>query len=301
MGVSSNKADQGRLIDNSISISGSSSSGGLSNALVNYSMRAQARDKTLRAVQYGSRGVRGVAALLGVWHYLPKRLSGRLVVLFGNLFARTRDARRTFRLLSTPTFVARALASLRLAASVMLQKKSGMSSSSGPPDTAGVFLTAGANAMCLAWCLLDHVRLLQEIGWVWPGARRVATTRRVSFGLFTLGSALSAARWARILALINSSNNKQEEIAGISGTSFSNSNDSSIGSSSGSSSTGGRTNALTHHTESTAWRSLLKETLNVITFAHVSELFPTHDTICGAAGTAASLIDVSALWTSLAS
>ena len=39
-----------------------------------------------------------------------------------------------------------------------------------------------------------------------------------------------------------------------------------------------------------------KSAMNVVTFAHVADLLPTHDTVCGCLGVITSVMDVYDLW-----
>lgn len=45
-----------------------------------------------------------------------------------------------------------------------------------------------------------------------------------------------------------------------------------------------------------AVRNIVKESLNTVTFAHVSELAPPNEIMCGVAGACASAIDVYGVW-----
>ena len=46
----------------------------------------------------------------------------------------------------------------------------------------------------------------------------------------------------------------------------------------------------------TLGRQAFRAALMTVTYAHVSELVPTHDTICGAAGLITSVMDVKDMW-----
>jgi len=110
--------------------------------------------------------------------------------------------------------------------------------------------------LMVVWVLLDNLRCLQEIGWVLPGPERVRTTRRINFGAFCIASAISLAYWMKRWY----------------------------------------SEALDNGQARQARQEMLKEALNTITFAYVSELVPRNEIFCGAAGAWASAIDICAMW-----
>lgn len=152
-----------------------------------------------------------------------------------------------------------------------------------------------SKSLFVAWQLLDHLRFFQVLKWA-PGD--VARTRRISFGCFTFSCLIEFVVTMIRLKNVSSS-----------------SSGSSSSSDSRSSSTGGSIGSAGNHAtaaeiqtkgknklaercakQNKLKRQSLRAALMTITYAHVSELYPNHDTICGAAGLVTSIMDVKDLW-----
>lgn len=229
------------------------------------------RDKLGRLVQYGARGMRGVFTVLSnrfdsaaVVHKALRYLHQKCHLLF----LMTARSRRTYRWLASTTVL------LALRRILLEGKKCPFGDTTVDRN---VFV--GKSVLLLLWHFFDHARWLQTINFL-PGSQ--IFTRRVSFGCFALSN---------FLVFAHTLPRAFPEI-------FANANRSSDG--------GDKADEklrMLHYRQrakvyekTKARRACLKALVSFITFSHVSELWCTHDWICGFTGVFTSCMDLQDLW-----
>lgn len=198
------------------------------------------RDKLGKAVHYSARCVAGMAteAMEAAEKGSPAHAQAEYVrVQARGLFVRLMNARRTNRwLASIPIIVA-------------------LSKDRYPWRSDGAFVVAQLGMVF--WHVGDHVRWLQEIGWL---AGETARTKRIAFSGFVVSSVVSFAYFLTELGREAKQDKVDEDKA--------------------------RRLRL----------NIVKHFLTIISTLHISELFMTSEPICGAAGAVASLIDLYTLY-----
>ena len=221
------------------------------------------RDKFGKTVHYGARGWADFCGRLAA--ALPSGSSGTVALLLwmqtklNALFKRVMNARRTVRWLSGTGLLLPLLEHAKKPQPLPLQS---------------------ARALLFSWTVLDHVRWLQQIGWLYGDQAR---TKRVGFSLATLSWFISFC-W-NVKKLMASKQQQKQQQAAEKGN-----EKKAIGGD-------GVLIATSMSTEDAAtWRNIIKFGLMTISACHISELYTTSNFICGTFGSACAAIDVYNLW-----
>jgi len=203
-------------------------------ALNNYLGTSAGRDRIGKFVHYGSRGIAGVAD--DVVKSTEKGTSLHENALFvhqksRSLFVRLMDARRTMRWLSS--------------ISIILTLKSGKF----PWKNKSAFIASQLGM--IFWQIGDHIRWLQQIGWLQGDQLR---SKRISFTGFVLSSLINTMHFlSEFIASKDETDEEKKKVIKL---------------------------------------NLIKNAVTLISTLHISELFLSHEGICGACGAIASSIDI---------
>lgn len=202
-----------------------------------------ARDKLGKLVHYSARGLAGLAS-----EFIARSAKGSPTQILAQdahrylraLFVRIMDSRRTVRWLSSTSIVLN-----------LMKPKC-------PWGEENRFAFTVSQSALVGWHLIDHLRWLQQIGWVRGDQAR---SKRISFASFVLSASVSLGHWLRQLARAPLADAEAE------------------------------TKRMT-----TVWKNIVKAGLTLVACLHISELFKSHEVICGACGAVAAGIDLSNAW-----
>ncbi|GBG25383.1 Hypothetical Protein FCC1311_016012 [Hondaea fermentalgiana] len=202
------------------------------------------RDKVGKFVHYGARAVAGLAAQS--MENLPKDSPEYAKVALvhqraRSLFVRIMDSRRTNRWLSSLGIIL----ALRKAKYPWRE------------DATAAYVVAQLGMIW--WHVGDHIRWLQQIGWV-PGDQ--ARSKRISFTGFVVSAVLNVAYLLSEIQLEGKQVSAKEDEEAVKKQKF--------------------------HRR----LNLVKHLVTVVSTLHISELFMSSEPICGACGALASAIDI---------
>lgn len=230
------------------------------------------RDKVGKVVHYGARGI--AAALEG----LAARLEGpnsRLALVcmflsgkFRALFKRVMNARRTVRWLS----------GTGLLLPLLPTAYGGTRDTKRHPP-----LLQAARVTLLGWHISDHFRWLQQIGWVTIGDQ--AATKRVGFSSATLSFFLS---FCHHFGVMVRSWRERAAAAVVTGGG----NDDGVKEQQDRQ----QRRLLLSSRDAATLRNIIKFGIMTISAAHISELWPHSEAVCGIFGAGCAAIDVYNLW-----
>eukprot|EP00946_MAST-07B_sp_MAST-7B-sp1_P000918 g918.t1 len=220
------------------------------------------RDKLGKTVHYGARGWADFCGRLA--GALPEGSAAVALLLWlqaklNVLFKRVMSARRTVRWFSGTGLLLPLLEHSKRPQPLPLQ---------------------AARALLFSWTLLDHVRWLQQIGWLYGDQAR---TKRVGFSMAALSWFISFCWNVKKLAV-----SRQRALAKRTAENRTESSED------------GRASVLTLTSMSAevaaTWRNVIKFGLMTISACHISELYTTSNFVCGTFGSACAAIDVYNLW-----
>ena len=212
------------------------------------------RDKFGKVVHYGARGWADFCGRLA--KLLPATSSGAVLLLFmqaklTSLFKRVMGARRTVRWLSGTGLLLPLLEHKEKPQPLPLQ---------------------AARGLLLSWTIMDHVRWLQQIGWV-PGDQ--ARTKRIGFSFAALSwfvnfcwNVQKLLQQKRRTVSVIKSNQKSLRAEDVELSSE----------------------------EAHTWRQVMKFGLMTISACHISEIYTSSNFVCGIFGSLCAAIDVYTLW-----
>lgn len=234
------------------------------------------RDKFGKTVHYGARGWADFCGRLAAALPASSGAVGLLLWLQAKLnvlFKRVMSARRTVRWLSGTGLLLPLLDHEKKPQPLPLQS---------------------ARALLFSWTVLDHVRWLQQIGWLYGDQAR---TKRVGFSLATLSWFISFCWNVKKLAASKQQLQPHQEAKAEAGAGEENKKTEKKKKKKENKKTfvGGGVPSMSAEDAAT-WRNIIKFGLMTISACHISELYTTSNFICGTFGSACAAIDVYNLW-----
>lgn len=221
------------------------------------------RDKFGKTVHYGARGWADFCGRLAAALPASSGAVGLLLWLQAKLnvlFKRVMNARRTVRWLSGTGLLLPLLEHAKKPQPLPLQS---------------------ARALLFSWTVLDHVRWLQQIGWLYGDQAR---SKRIGFSLATLSWFISFCWNVKKLAASKQQPQPRQEAGSEVGMEKKKKTF-----------VGGGVPSMSAEDAAT-WRNIIKFGLMTISACHISELYTTSNFICGTFGSACAAIDVYNLW-----